>query len=299
MIIEKHNIKKLLEGKRVFDFFSSHYAKSGKSETGHLMDKGLYTLPFIENGEVIWGYHIIEEALRAGLDEIFCGSTGNTPLSTKQKLEAALLSESRRDKYTWDEKERLYLFIASELKGETDEYLLGLVQQGGSFIPSAALYLSLPGYMKELVAKELVDLKTAKSCSGIAEEAFRVLEKHLLIQTFSKRRIMLVNFAELIKRDSLEVDGAKVLAERITAEDDPYAAIERLRYPDLAAGNEEFSLFCNENLGNTGIRLKNPPYFEGDSYSVEFSFRSVKQLERIIASLGKLKEKADEIFRLL
>jgi hypothetical protein len=302
MSIEKYNIEKLLAGKRIYDFFSAHYSEKELHSIQNLISGDLYLLPVIDDSNiaafVIWGYHILDAARNAGLESIYCRNIAGKNYSQLQKLEIALKLEGRTDKYTWPEKEKIYLFIG-DIPDTANDSLLYLVQSGSSFMPSAALYSSLPWFIKKMTGNDLLDLKTAKTCSNIPEDGFRLLEKSITGQTFSQRRIFLVCISEIIKRYSMDEKKSCELIERVVSQSDPAAAAGRLRYPELSANEDVFNKFCSTYLKNSGIKLRNPPYFEGDSYSVDFSFSSRKQLDKIIASLETLRDKSDDIFRLL
>lgn len=293
MNILEFNIKELLCADRLMDFFSTC------QEDEQVINKGLYDLPFVDGINVVWGFHILEAASKAGMERIYCRNLESNNLTMKEKLETALQAEGRADRYSWSEKEKIYLFIENILHGEADEQLLRLVQGGGSFIPSVLIYSSLPDFMKNTVEKGLADLKTARSCVNIPEKAFKLIEEYISSLSFSKRRIMLVNISEIISRNTLGEKESVKLVKEIMASEEPSSEAEMRRYPGLTGSFRQFDAFCSLNLKNTGITLKSPPWFEGDAYAVSFSFKSAKHLGKIIASLEKLKENSDEIFRLL
>ncbi|MDX9801819.1 MAG: hypothetical protein RBT69_10840 [Spirochaetia bacterium] len=298
MDIKEFNVDDLLSSERLMDFFTPFHG-DGQVQNQLPVKNGLYDLPFVDGTNVVWGFHILEAAAEEGMDRIYCRDLKKHNPSIREKLGTALLAEGRKDSYSWAEKERIYLFIKNVLPGDPDERLLALVQGGGSFIPSAVIYSSLPHYLKNLVEKGMVDLKTAKNCVNIPEKAFKLIEEYFNNLSFSKKRIMLVNISEIISRNTLDEKGSCNLAKEIMAGAEPSSEAEKRRYPDLSDSFSQFDAFCAENLKNTGITLKSPPWFEGDSFTVSFTFKSAKQLERIISSLERLKGKTDEIFRLL
>ena len=153
MNILEFNIKELLCADRLMDFFSTC------QEDEQVINIGLYDLPFVDGINVVWGFHILEAASKAGMERIYCRNLESNNLTMKEKLETALQAEGRADRYSWSEKEKIYLFIENILHGEADEQLLRLVQGGGSFIPSVLIYSSLPDFMKNTVEKGLADLK--------------------------------------------------------------------------------------------------------------------------------------------
>ena len=52
-------------------------------------------------------------------------------------------------------------------------------------------------------------------------------------------------------------------------------------------------------LEKSGIRLEAPAFFEGEAFTVSFSFRSRASLARKVARLRVLEDRSDELFTLL
>lgn len=301
----------LLSGGGQFDFFSPHYSCSDAQVRGEF-DPFRYPLPIVDscNKQIIWGWHIVCQAKRAGCFEIVCRCIEEGEAdSFLEKTEIALSMENRCGSYSLTEKEKIYLFLKNNmcsLSGCNEDWiscvptsLLSLVQKEGSFIPSAEVFSSLPPALKELVGRELLDLKTAKNCSNIPAKALSGLEAVVEKLSFAARRIFLINISEIIKRDSLDDKAACAFAKKLAEEASPAEAAEKERRPNLFASEKDFKDFSGTYLKSTGVRLKHPPFFEGESFGVEFSFKTKKQLDKIIKSLNILQEKSDDIFRLL
>ena len=291
--------EKLLNSSRSFDFFSVSYNERKNHEIIELLKKELYPLPIIDNELVIWGFHIINAALKAGTENLLCRNINSKKLSEEERLLIALQCENRCNNYSWDEKEKIYLFIQKELGGKVSNSVLSLIQQEGVFINSVSLYNSFSSVLKTYVKKDIIDLKTAKNCCNIPENSLELLEPYLLTLSFSNRRIILTNISEIIKKRTLDNEKSFFLIKEILKEENPLDAVVKARYPELISCTEKFNQFNSIVLKDSGIKLKHPPYFEGSSYNVEFSFKSKKHLDKIIKRLLDLKEKSNEIFELL
>jgi len=291
--------EKLLNSSRSFDFFSVSYNERKNHEMIELVKKELYSLPVIDNELVIWGFHVINAALKAGIKNLLCRNINSKKLSEEEKLLVALQCENRCNNYSWDEKEKIYLFIQKKLGGKVSNSVLSLIQQEGVFINSVSLYNSFSSVLKTYVKKDIIDLKTAKNCYNIPESSLELLEPYLLTLSFSNRRIILTNISEIIKKKSLDNEKSFFLVKEILEEESPLDSAVKTRYPELISCTEKFNQFNSTVLKDSGIKLKYPPYFEGSSYNVEFSFKSKKHLDKIIKRLLDLKEKSNEIFELL
>ena len=290
---------KLLDSSHIFDFFSINYDDYKNQETIELLKKELYPLPVIDNEFIIWGFHIIDAAAEIGLKSLLCRNINLKKLSIEEKLLVALQCENRCNNYSWDEKENIYMFINKELDGKASNSVLLLIQQEGLFINSVSLYNSFPAIIKDFIKKDIIDLKTAKNCSNIPKDGLELLEPYLLTLSFSNRRIILTNISEIIEKRFLDNEKSFSFIKEILKEENPFEVAVIARYPELSSCTEKFNNFNSVVLKGSGIKLKQPPYFEGNSYSVEFSFKSKKHLGKIIDRLSYLKEKCDEIFELL
>ncbi len=104
---------------------------------------------------------------------------------------------------------------------------------------------------------------------------------------------------ELYKKGNSSRSDLIEVLENAHNSDNPFEYAASVRYPQLKKLEHEFSAYNEKYLKGSGIQLKSPPNFEGGSYTVQFSFKSQKQLGRIIDRLEKVRESSDEIFRLL
>ena len=297
--IYKKELGKLLDSSRIFDFFTLNHDDCKNYEIIELLKKDLYPLPVIDNESVIWGFHIINAAAEIGLETLLCRNVDSKKLLIEEKLLIALQCENRCNNYSWDEKEKIYLFINKELNGKASNAILSLIQQEGLFINSVSFYNSLSPILKDFIKRDIIDLKTAKNSSNIPKQAWELLGPYLLTLSFSNRRIILTNISEIIKKRFLDSDRSFYFVREILKEENPFEIAIIARYPELSSCTQKFNDFNSAVLKGSGIKLKQPPYFEGSSYSVEFSFKSKKHLGKIIDRLLYLKEKCDEIFELL
>lgn len=303
MKIVRYETGALADGGRRFDFFDSASAAAGSGEAGKgyagLFSRDIYELPVTDGKEIIWGHRIVDAALEAGVNELLCRDIAGEGYTPGEKLETALVLENRKGLYSWNEKEKIYNFAEKYLGGSCGEAVCALVQESGSFLASVTAFASLPPLMKKLAGRGIVDLKTAASCSDIPDKALSLLENAIMELSFSRRRIFLVNISEIIKKNSFSQEQSFKLAESIASDEEPFSAVSMMRYPELDGAIKAFESFSADLLKNSGVRLKHPPNFEGEYFSAEFSFRSKKQLDKVINTFEQLRDRCDELFRLL
>ena len=286
MIIEKHFTGRLIDADNNYDFFT--YSA--------VLADDLYPLPVISGSEVVWGHSIIRDASAKNIEEIYCRNISGT---AESNLLTALAAENRKDSYSWYEKEKILTFIRKNSLDEENTHILSLIQSEGSFIPNTDRFTKLDSVLKEIVNNNIIDLKTAGRIKdledGIILKAVDIIKDF----SFSRKRLFMNYLVEMTKKGNRSMDEIISMLDSAAVSESPFDYISLQRYPALKKLEEDFSTYTERNLKGSGIQLKSPPYFEGGSYSVQFSFKSEKQLGRIIERLEKVRETSDEIFRLL
>ena len=286
MIIKNTTVREIALNTSEYDFFVNNDA----------VDEDLYELPVISGSDLVWGHNIVRCAISGNRKDIFCRYIAASP---EECLVTALKAENRKDSYTWFEKEQILEFIRKNSIDEEKTEVLKLIQEVGSFIPNTDKFSSLDSYLKEIVNDNIIDLKTAVRLSLFDDEIIGKIVEIIRDFSFSRKRLFINYIVELYKKgDRDRVDIASLLNNASEA-DDPFGYIAACRYPSLKSLEKDFSDYTDKYLKGSGIQLKSPPYFEGGGYSVQFSFKSKKQLSRIIERLEKVRETSDDIFRLL
>lgn len=64
--------------------------------------------------------------------------------------------------------------------------------------------------------------------------------------------------------------------------------LKKIRYPLFASTEEKFHKIKNDLKLPPNIILRPPAFFEGDSYSIEFSFKNQKEFKKLIGILGSI-----------
>ncbi len=304
----------LLGFNRALDIFHSPPVSSPE-----LLNAGLYP-PLPVSGDVlIWGFSILDTARKKGLDTLSCLDLPG--LTQAEMLALALALENKPGSYTWAEKEGMWQFLnqetgdtrqesGAENAGKTDHEYVRATQlltaelvlkiegrQDPSWAQKIAAFSRFPPGLKELVNEDQIVLKTALLTATLHEPVFLGLKKCRSL-SFSRRRQFLIQLEEIGRKEALSGKEILTLAVAALSEEKPLEAVRRRRYPQLSQAEARFSLRL-ELLQGSGITLEPPPYFEGNSYSINFSFQSGPGLARKIHHLERLREQADELFSLL
>ncbi len=261
-----------------------------------LIKQRLYPpLPVYKN-TLVWGFHIVREALKMGIEEFPCMETAGAPCDL---LCIALKLENRCNYFSWKEKESVLEFITKNGCLDREKEISLLIQTEGSFIPNTVKFISLNSYFKKAVNSNNLDIKTAETIHNIPENVYSIFSEKSACFSFSIKRKMLLFLSETAARDMLSNSALYELTEKILTSCDPYKEIYKTRYPELSNMEDTFTKIKNNYLKGTGIQLKAPPGFEGDAFTVSFPFRNKKQLTRIIEQLKILEEADEELFSLL
>ena len=285
MEIDEIEPKKFLRNNE-YDFFLSEYFVNGD----------IYPLPVLSGENIVWGHSVLRNAAEKGFETVYCRRINGVPESN---LITALELENRKDSYSWAEKENLLNFINKNSVDKNKLEINRLVQSEGSFISHTENYVLLPEEMKILVNNNTIDIKTAKKALGIPCGIFKKCVPLIKKITYSRRRLFIDYVSEILKKGFLSRDDVSVMIDNASLQDDPFDYVSLQRYPHLRNMENSFHEYTERNLKGSGIMLKAPPWFEGNSFSVSFSFSSDKQLGRIIEKLDNIRKTSDEIFRLL
>jgi hypothetical protein len=264
-----------------------------------LIRSGLYTPLPVSGHFLIHGFHLLEKAKELGIDGL---SVVELPSIEKQELLALCLScEARAGNYTWPEVERMVDFLEDE--NTLDKKLVTLIRghDDPHFNERIKTYRGFSPLLKQLVGNNILDFKTAQSLGGLPDPVFSwfLCNRDNKKFTFSQVRIFLISLDEVARRDCLQEAEIIRICDECLSEKNPVEAIKKRRFPELSGLYKRLKDIAGETVKGTGIQLKEPPYFEGDSFEVRFSFRSRRQLIKRINVLEQLKERADELFELL
>ena len=157
---------------------------------------------------------------------------------------------------------------------------------------------------KELLAAEELNPQVAQRLLGLDEESRRAFLSlvEALRPSFSRQREILEILLDLSRREEKslgellkEPQVAEILAEeRLNPREKSERVFKLLRqrlYPHLSAREEAFKK-VSQRLSALGLRLKASPFFEKDSWQVEFQLNKLSELKekwpRILAHLEEL-----------
>jgi ParB-like chromosome segregation protein Spo0J len=160
-----------------------------------------------------------------------------------------------------------------------------------------AAFSALPQGIKSLVAGGQLDLKSATRVRSLPEEVISKLQASTL--TFSKRRQFLNELFEVSRKRGLSQAEIRRAAEQAFQDPQPLETVHRLRFPSLTDLERRFAALEEQLLKGSGVRVEPPPYFEGDAFTVEFEFNSVKSFNRKLDALHALEGSLDALFELL
>lgn len=264
-----------------------------------LLQLDLYPPLPVSPSHLIWGFHLLRAAGAAGKSELACRSLPPSPPA--EMLRLALKLEARSGRYSWPEREACLAFLARYHQGNLLDRLAPLLEgkPDSRLQERTAAYSRLKPHLKELVAGGQLDLKSARRLTQLPDELFRRLAGAEESLTFSRRRLLLTRLEEIRRRDKLDEPALLSLLEEALSAADPPAVVLRRRHPVLTGLEDRFRALNRSALESSGIRLEAPPCFEGDAFTVSFSFRSRASLARKIARLKALEDQSDELFTLL
>lgn len=281
-----------------FDLFAG--SKPIKNE---LLELGLLPPLPIAGKELIWGFHLLYSASKAGYTRLPVIRIIKKPLI--ELLRVAIILEDRAGGFTWKEMENIcHLLIKngdSELFNSLSPFLLS--HEDSRLFARVKQFSSLKIQLKVLVDEKLIDLKTALQCNNwqaaLIEDIGALLRSGEYSLSFSKRRIILNQLIEVSMKQKIPEEKIPLLVRNTLNSADPLKTAQALRFPELTAMEERFRELKKELLTGTAIKLTSPSFFEGENFNISFSFSSKKALEKKINYLKTFAEKTDELFKLL
>lgn len=285
----------ILEGlEKDLDIFSG-----SKSLSREILQSGLYPPLPISGKVLIWGFHILRTANQFSEKELIC--TRIPQLSPQEMLGLALKLEDRAGSYSWFEKQNILMFLSksgiSLSSGDFFELIQG--RNDPHLAEKITHFSQLSSILKNLVAEHLLDLKTALEVQTLPEPVFIYLKENKKRLSFSQRRLFLTRLFEIARKKNMSPESLLSLIERAFISNDPLGMLTRLRYPELSKLENQFDELKGSTVKGTGIKLMAPSFFEGNSFTVGFTFNSKNNLSRKIQVLEQLKEKTVEFFALL
>lgn len=289
--MEQIGLKTLLSFSRELNIFESRTVVYEE-----LLRDGLYPPLPVSGSRLVWGFPLLFHAEKCGILSLMCRKFD---LSPADQIKTALRLERRTNDYSLREKIDLWKLIVLFQCEAHGEEIIPLVQSEGDFAEQVKRILLLPLPLQGLVRDGLVDVKTATTVQKLPEELFRLIREHQNRLSFSERRLVLVRIWEMSCRDKANKESTIALFREIIESDSPLDRSAECRFPELSAMNRQFDAFKNDVLGKTGVRLSPPRFFEGESFELGFRFANKKQLEERIKALNVLKDRCDELFRLL
>jgi hypothetical protein len=286
--------EEILSWDRECAFFNSAWEKSDE-----LLSKGLYPPLPIRGKRLIWGFPLVERARSLGLEKIACRDF--PAISVLEQMKLALLLENRAGMYDWREKARLACFAEKHGLSGAGSGITALIENNddAAFWRKVKRYLDFPPALKALLDKKLIDFKTAEKTASLPEEFFALVLARGGNLTFSERRMFCTYIFEIVQRDGRKPPQAEKMAGKFLRLPQPLVGAAAERYPQLTALETQFRVFKEKHLKSSGISLAAPPYFEGGSFSLGFTFGNKKQYEKKLGRLARIGESIDELFGLL
>ncbi|MBN1798286.1 MAG: hypothetical protein JW822_06900 [Spirochaetales bacterium] len=257
-------------------------------------------MPFpVAGNKLIWGFPLIRQARDLGIEQVLCRDFSEFKMH--ELLQLALVCEDRKGSYSWQEKENIVLFCEKHKLSLIDHDVTALIENHSDpdFYQKVKRYSAYPEALKGLLNKNLIDGKTAERISVLPRLFFQKLLRNAKKFTFAERRIFCSYVFEIVGRDTLNAEQAEKLVRKIFSFDTPLQKIREIRYPKLSDLERRLADYKKQYFRGSGIVLHEPPYFEGNAFTLTFSFENKQQYEKKITKLARLKENIHEICRLL
>ncbi len=285
------DVDEILACDPVFDLFDD----AGLADPEVLRNRLVPPLP-VNGRRLVWGFPLCRQARQEGVAALYGKEVSG---DDSDLLSLALRMEGKAGSYSWPEKERLLEFMEKRCAPDRRYGLEELIQPGGGLDRQVGDFRSLSLSLRLSVERGLVDLKTARFAAGIPESAAVLFLEKAGRFSFSVRKQILRNCFEIMTRNGLSAPETESLLEKVLAAEEPAPLLRELRMPGLAAMENEFRRTAGAILKRTGIRIDPPPHFEGGSFTFSFAVDSREGLEKRIAALETIREKADDLFRFL
>jgi len=284
----------LLSWNNEFDIFISQ-----KVQNDEQLIKQLY-VPFPLTGQkLVWGFPLIKRAQYLGVKEVMCQDFQE--LGTYELMRLALLIEDRKGSYTWQEKENMVLFCEKHNLNVLNDDIVVLIENHSDpeFLKKTKRYIGYPGALKSLLNKKLIDAKTAERVSRLPQTFFQKLLSNEKKFTYAERRIFCHYIFEIVERDKLKSQQKVKLIQAVFSQTRPFKKAIELRYPKLTGLEKRLGDFKKQYLSGSGVVLHEPPYFEGNAFTLSICFENKQQYEKKIDKLVRIKENIHELFGLL
>lgn len=292
--MQKRTLPELESLKRNLDIFSGI-----KAPAPRLLELGLYPPLPIAGDLLVWGFHILHSARAGGVESLSCRHLPGLTLS--ESLKIALHLEARPGNYSWVEKEKMYRLLKEAGAVSVMTELSELIEGRANPRLSAKIesFSQLPSCLKSLVNEQTLDLKTALRSRDLPESVFILLKERGRNLSFSRRKILFTWLSELAQKNKMDREEVTELLQEALQTAEPLEMIRLRRYPVLSALERKLNIIREQTLRGSGIKLATHPFFEGDSFSVSFTFESRKNLAEKTHRLADLEAKSDDLFRLL
>ncbi|MFP4425820.1 MAG: hypothetical protein ACLFPP_05140 [Spirochaetaceae bacterium] len=265
------------------------------------VERELYQPPVVavveEGRSLLWGRETVRVAREAGRRELWCRELkGTEPL---EAAKAALAAENRPGEWELDELVALLAFI--EGRGAApDEPLRELIDGSKrGLLEQARKAASLPKQVRELVLRGALTLRHGEELAQLPAPLAEAVVAALGEGSFSTRRELVRMSVELFKRYQEEDPGIEARLIEALGSADPRRTLYALRYPSYSGARETLDSFRSRFLKGTGVRLEEPPYLEGDSFSLVIPFSTPRELEKRLDAVRRAAKEIEAVTELL
>ncbi len=268
-----------------------------------LLQVGLVPPLPVGSGLLAWGFPLLKAARAAGLDRLACRDLQGT--GRAELLALALRLEDRAGAYRWSEKQALLGF--ARVSGFSLDGLAPLIEGRAEarLEERIAQFAGLPPALQRMVDQGELDLRAAVEVRELPEQVLNAAAESRL--SFSERREFLQLLQEIGGRDRLFGTQLGELAQSALAlrrgatqaGQEALSALRERRSPLQADLRRRWASLEQELLSGSGVSLRPPPFFEGDSLQVSFSFRTRAGLGRRLRALDRVEERCGELLSFL
>jgi hypothetical protein len=286
--------QEILSWNKEFDLFTD-----SSQPDPELIRQSLYPPLPVKKNRLIWGFNIVKVSLQYKIKQLICKDVST--LDLPQSLALALRLENRTEGYSWQEKENIYRLLNEVENNRQLDQIIFLIQgrKDNYFLSTMQEYTGLKHLQKKIITHNILDFKFIRHFQQLPLKYFQFLWQNRQKYTHSQRRIVTCYVAEIYFHKKLTTKQLEKLLFRINSEKDPINTLKAERFPQLTKMKRRFEQIKDNILKHTGIQLESPSDFEGDSFTVSFKFNSIKNLDKKIKALEKLKQQAYELFKLL
>lgn len=277
------------------------FLEESNAPTPEAIRRELYQPPVLAvlEGErsLIWGVETLRRADSAGVSELWCREFPE--LNRLEAAGASLAAENRPGR--WELRELAGL--VSYLRKDTDvleESLRELIDgPKRGLLDQARKAAALDEPIRGMVLSGALTLRHGEELSELPNSLVEAVAEALDTGSFSTRREIVQMSVELYKRHAEEHPEMEATIRGALGSRDPRGELYTLRYPSYTAAREELDRFRNRQLKGSGVRLEEPPNFEGDSFSFVIPFSTPEELERRLESARRAASEIGTITELL